>query len=239
MLRSPVQNYAFINYGCDPTKTMIHIASLLYHARHADQFGLHISGAKVDWASVMSWVHQVQQRIRGGTSEEVITDLSHKGIDVLQGEASFVSPHELSVAGRIVSAARIIIATGGQNFIPPIEGLNEVGFITNVHFSDPALAHVGKTEEQLRQEKVEYRAARMYFKDVERAIAEGTTDGLVKLLVDKQGKFLGGHILAPGAGDLLAPVILAMQADLPAEAVASTIMPYPTMVEGVRWVADR
>ena len=413
-----------LNYGCDPTKTMIHIASLLYHARHADQFGLHISGAKVDWVSVMSWVHQVQQRIRGGTSEEAVTDLSHKGIDVLQGEASFVSPHELSVAGRIVSAARIIIATGGQNFIPPIEGLNEVGFITNVQavslhtlpnhlavvgggsigiefaqmfnrfgvgvtvlerssmildkedrevadslcsllakeglrletnaelkhvqraaqgksltircgeraeeqlvvdeillaigrhpaiaslhlekagvktskkgievdatlrtnvphiwaagdvtgglqfthvayeqgklafhnafaqepqpfdnrvipwvtFSDPALAHVGKTEEQLRQEKVEYRAARMYFKDVERAVAEGTTDGLVKLLVDKQGKFLGGHILAPGAGDLLAPVILAMQADLPAEAVASTIMPYPTMVEGVRWAADR
>ena len=79
----------------------------------------------------------------------------------------------------------------------------------------------------------------MSFKDVERAIAEGTTDGLVKLLIDKQGKFLGGHILAPRAGDLLAPVILAMQADLPAEAVASTIMPYPTMVEGVRWAADR
>src|SRR3989442_13484125 len=75
-----------LNYGCDPTKTMKHIASLLYHARHGDQFGLPISGAKVGWASVMSWGHQVQQRIRRRTSEEAGTDLSHQGIDVLQGE---------------------------------------------------------------------------------------------------------------------------------------------------------
>ena len=91
----------------------------------------------------------------------------------------------------------------------------------------------------MRQEKVEYRATHMYFKDVERAIAEGATTGLVKLLVDKQGKVLGGHILAPRAGDLLAPIVLAMQAGISAETVASTIMPYPTMTEGVRWAADQ
>src|SRR5437764_710756 len=71
-----------LNYGCDPTKTLIHIAGLLYHARHADQFGLDISDAKVDWATVMSWVRQVILRIRGGTSEEASTEMSHKGIDV-------------------------------------------------------------------------------------------------------------------------------------------------------------
>ena len=106
-------------------------------------------------------------------------------------------------------------------------------------YTDPALAHVGKTEEQLREDGVEYRAARMFFKDVERAVAEGKTDGLVKLLVDTRGKVLGGHILAPAAGDLLAPIILAMQAGLPIETLASTIMPYPNMVEGVHWAADK
>src|SRR5450759_2666947 len=95
-----------------------------------------------------------------------------------------------------------------------------------VTYTDPALAHVGKTEEQLRKDGV-------------RAVAEGKTDGLVKLLVDTQGKVLGGHILAPAAGDLLAPIILAMQAGLPIETLASTIMPYPNMVEGVRWAADK
>jgi dihydrolipoamide dehydrogenase len=413
-----------LNYGCDPTKTLIHIAGMLYRARHADQFGLRISEASFEWDSVISWVHQAINRIRGGTSEEAARELSQKGIDVLKGEAAFVSPHELSVAGTSVYAQRIIIATGGENIIPPIEGLKEVGYITNVEavslprlpkrlaivgggaigiefaqlfhrfgvevtvlehspalldnedreladtvctiltreglrlethvelqrvqrdpsgkcltircenheeeqlvvdeillaigrrpalaslqlekagvktskkgievdatlrtsvahiwaagdvigglqfthvayeqgklvahnafaqepqpfenrvipwvtYTDPALAHVGKTEEQLREDGVEYRAARMFFKDVERAVAEGKTDGLVKLLVDKQGKILGGHILAPAAGDLLAPIILAMQAGLPVETLAATIMPYPNMVEGVRWAADK
>src|SRR5947207_8757033 len=48
-------------------------------------------------------------------------------------------------------------------------------------FTDPALAHVGKTEEQLRQAGVEYRVGRMQLKDVERALINSETDGLVKL----------------------------------------------------------
>src|SRR5205823_2292552 len=83
-----------------------------------------------------------------------------------------------------------------------------------VTFTDPALAHVGKTEEQLREAKTSYRVGRMYFKDVERAMTKGETEGLVKLLVDPHGKLLGGHILASNAGDLLAPVILAMHAGI-------------------------
>src|SRR5437588_8738685 len=101
-----------LNYGCDPTKTLIHIAGLLYHAHHAEQFGLHFAGAKADWASVMSWVHEVILRIRGGTSEEASAEMSRKGIDVLSGEATFISPHEVSVGNSTISAARIIIATG-------------------------------------------------------------------------------------------------------------------------------
>ena len=97
-----------LNYGCDPTKTLIHIAGMLYHARHADQFGLRISEARFEWASVIAWVHQTINRIRGGTSEEAAHALSQQGIDVLKGEASFVSQHELSVAGTSVSAQRFI-----------------------------------------------------------------------------------------------------------------------------------
>src|SRR6266702_4468727 len=121
-----------LNYGCDATKSMIHVAGLLYRARQADRFGLRISEAKVDWTSVLSWVHQVQLRIRGGTSEEEAAQLSHEGINVLPGEATFVSPHELTIAGKTVSADRIIVAPGSQEVIPPIQGLNEAGFITNV-----------------------------------------------------------------------------------------------------------
>lgn len=59
-----------LNYGCDPTKTMIHIAKLLYNAQHAEQYGLRIPHVTTDWSAVMKWVQRVMSRIRGGTSEE-------------------------------------------------------------------------------------------------------------------------------------------------------------------------
>ena len=411
-----------LNYGCDPTKTMIYIAKLLYTTQRAEQFGLHVANAHVQWNEVMSWVQQVIKDIRGGTSDEASAKLAKQGVEVIHGEAAFVSAHELSVGERTLQAERIIIATGGKEVILPIEGLNEAGYITNVEavslptlprrlavigggaigmefaqmfsrfgveitvlehssqlldkedrevaetlctllrkeglrletnvevrrvqrqqdgkcltircgdheeeqlvvdeillavgrqpaleslhlekagvkttkkgievdatlrtniphiwaagditcglqfthvayeqgkiaahnafsqetqtfdhlvipwvtFTNPALAHVGKTEEQLKEDGVKYRTGRKYFKEVERAVAEGKTDGLVKLLVDEQGHILGGHILAAEAGNLLAPIILAMQAGLPADQLANTIMPYPTLVEGVRWAA--
>lgn len=65
------------------------------------------------------------------------------------------------------------------------------------------------------------------------------TEGLVKLLVDKEGQILGGHVLASGGGELLAPIVVAMHAGLPAIALASTMLPYPTMSEAIRQAADR
>src|SRR5947209_13473578 len=121
-----------LNYGCDPTKTMISIADLLYKARHAERFGLRIREASFDWNAVLSWVQQAQKRIRGGTSEEAAASLAQKGIEVMIGEAAFLSPHELSSAGKALSASQIIIATGDENIVPPIDGLNDVGYITNV-----------------------------------------------------------------------------------------------------------
>src|SRR5579863_5082788 len=121
-----------LNYGCDPTKTLIHIAKLLYTARHASQFGLHIPMATSDWAQVMSWVQQVIKRIRGGTSEEASEALSKQGIDVIHGEAAFISPNALTVGDQTLHAERIIIATGCKNVILPIEGLQDIGYITNV-----------------------------------------------------------------------------------------------------------
>ncbi|MBV9230339.1 MAG: FAD-dependent oxidoreductase, partial [Chloroflexi bacterium] len=108
-----------------------------------------------------------------------------------------------------------------------------------VTYTDPPLAHVGKTEDELRKEGIEYKVSRMKFSEVERAVANGKTDGLVKLLVDTRGQILGGHILGAGADDLLAPLIVAMQAHLPVNMLATSIIPYPTLSEAVRWAADR
>lgn len=408
-----------LNYGCDPTKTLLHTARLLYQAQHADRYGLRIPAATADWPEVLDHVSKAINRLRGGTLEEARKRLVDQGIDVLHGEAAFVSPHGVSVSGQLITAERIIITTGCETTIPPIEGLYEAGFITNVQavslpvlprrlaivgggaigmefaqlfhrfgvevtvlesspdlldkedreladllcklltcegirletsaklvrvqrdgackrlaircgerqeeelvvdelllavgrrpelkslhleaagvetskrgikvdailrtivshiwaagdvtgayqfthvateqgrlaasnafaedpqafndrvipwvtFTDPALAHVGKTEQQLREEGIAYRVGRMQFSENERAITKGETEGLIKLLADPQGMILGGHILAAGAEELLAPIVLAMHARVSASTLAATILPYPAMSESVR-----
>jgi len=121
-----------LNYGCDPTKTLLHCAKLLYQARHAERYGLTITAPAANWERVQAFTQQVIQRIRGGTSQEASAQLAKQGIEPIQGEASFVSPHELTVDARTIAAEHIIIATGCQTVVPPVEGLHQAGFITNV-----------------------------------------------------------------------------------------------------------
>lgn len=413
-----------LNYGCDPTKTLLHIAQLLTQARQSEQYGLVIPRASLEWRGVQERMRNVINQMRGGTSEEASAQLQKQGIEFVHGEARFTSPHEVAVNGRVIAAERIIIATGSQNVEPAIEGLKETGFLTNksilelpelprslaiigggaigiefaqmfqrfgvevtvieksaqilskedqalaaklcgllsqegitlhtsaellrvqrtaqgkrltyrderrgeqaftvdeillalgrrpsleslhlaeigvetskrgikvdetlrtsvphiwaagditggykfthvaneqgrlaaqnafaehprpfdgsivpwVTFSDPPLAHVGPTEEELRQQGKPYRVACMEFQEVERALTLGQTNGEIKLLADEQGHILGGHILGPRAGELIASVVIAMRCGMPAGSLAATLLPYPTLSEGVRWTAGR
>jgi dihydrolipoamide dehydrogenase len=108
-----------------------------------------------------------------------------------------------------------------------------------VTYTSPELAHVGKTEQQLREEGIAYRVGRKPMREVERAVVTSQGDGLLKLLVGDDGRLLGGHILGANAGELIAPVTLAMRANLTIEMLADTILPYPTLAEGVRWAAEQ
>jgi len=121
-----------LNYGCDPTKTLLHKASVLYHARHASTLGLCIPQAEADWAAVQAHVRQVQETIRGGTPEQARAGIAAQGIDLFMGEAMFTSRHEIRVNGETLRGKRFVIATGTTALIPDIEGLAEAGYITNV-----------------------------------------------------------------------------------------------------------
>ncbi len=412
-----------LNYGCDPTKTLLHTAQQLHHARHAAARGLRIADAVADWSAAQAHVRRVLRHMRGGSEAEARHEHQQNGVEVLAGTARFVGTHELQIGRRRVSAERIVIATGSQAVVPPIEGLREAGYLTNkeaiwlkrlprrlaiigggpigvefaqlfrrfgvqvtlleqgpallpkddreladqlcdllaaegvrmetevevqqigkargrtrivfrcpdrvveelvvdailvavgfapaiealdlaaagvaleegavkvdptlrtsvphiwaigdviggyqfthvayeqgrlaarnafaeqpqpfddraipwVTYTSPELAHVGQTEQQLRERGVRYCVGRKPMEEVERAIAIGQTCGQVKLLIGEDDQLLGGHILAASAGELIAPVALALRAGLPAEALAATILPYPTLAEGVRWAAE-
>jgi len=410
-----------LNYGCDPTKTLLHIGQQLQQAVRAERYGFPRERRSVDWAAVRQRVDEVQTAMRGGKPEEARQQMRSEGIDLVMGEAAFVSPHEIEVKGRRLYAQRFLIATGQEPLIPAIPGLRDTGFLTNrealylpelparlavigggplgtefaqlfhrldvavslfdagdqilpkddpelasalaqclsdegidirtgrrlkavqpssagkellfghganeerfhcdelllalgrrpalqalqlqvagvatnkegivvdatlrtsvphiwaagdiatdypfthtavaqsqylaeaifaedpppfdnraipwVTYTDPALAHVGQTEQELQEAGVEYRVAQAHFGDIPRAQITGETAGQVKLLVGNDGHLLGGHILASGAGDLIAPIVLAMRNDLPISALQSVVLPYPTMVQALRQAA--
>src|SRR5437867_13359928 len=59
-----------LNYGCDPSKTLIYTADSLYNAHHTQRFALSLSAATFDWTSVLSWAQQAQNQIRGCTPDD-------------------------------------------------------------------------------------------------------------------------------------------------------------------------
>ncbi len=121
-----------LNYGCDPTKTLLHIASVLYRAKNASALGLSIPHAKADWEAVQAHVRQIQETIRGGTPEQARAGIAAQNVDLFMGEAMFTSPHEIQVNGETLYGEQFVIATGTVPFIPDIDGLTEAGYITNV-----------------------------------------------------------------------------------------------------------
>ena len=100
-----------------------------------------------------------------------------------------------------------------------------------VTYTDPELAHVG-----LSHEDAQARGGSTFtypFDDLDRAIVDGETHGLVKITADKKGRILAASVLGSHAGDLLMPLVLAKKNGLTLNDIAGTIFPYPTMAEGV------
>jgi len=110
--------------------------------------------------------------------------------------------------------------------------------IPGVVYTWPEAASVGKTEEQLKQEGVEYRAGKFPFTANGRARAMASTDGFVKVLADKKtDRVLGVHIIGPEAGTMIAELALAMEFGASAEDIARTCHAHPTLNEAVKEAA--
>lgn len=105
-------------------------------------------------------------------------------------------------------------------------------------FTDPPLARVGLTEEEARDREGEVRTYRYDVANLDRAITDREEAGLVKLITDRRGRLLGGHVLAPAAGTMIMEVALAMRHGIGISDLSTLIHPYPTMSEGIRRAAD-
>jgi dihydrolipoamide dehydrogenase len=112
------------------------------------------------------------------------------------------------------------------------------GVIPSVIYTAPEVASVGKTEEQLKEEGVAYKAGKFSFMGNGRAKAHFATDGFVKVLADKEtDRILGCHVIGPMAGDLIHEYCVAMEFGASAEDVARTCHAHPTFSEAMREAA--
>jgi len=110
--------------------------------------------------------------------------------------------------------------------------------IPGVIYTTPEVASVGKTEEQLSQEKINYKIGKFPFMANSRAKAVNESEGFVKILADQvTDKVLGVHIIGPHAGELIAEVALAMEFGASAEDIARTCHAHPTYSEAIKEAA--
>ena len=103
-----------LNYGCIPSKALIHAAGIVHTARKAEEYGIEISDIHVDMKKLQDW--------KGGVVERLTTGVAQlcrgNGVEVLHGEATFASPSEVRVktsdGEEAIAFGNAIIATGGR-----------------------------------------------------------------------------------------------------------------------------
>ena len=110
--------------------------------------------------------------------------------------------------------------------------------VPGVVYTDPEVAWVGKTEEQLKEEGADYKVGKFPFQANSRARTNHQTDGFVKVLADAAtDEILGVHMLGKGVGEMIAEACLAMEFRAASEDIARTCHPHPTLTEALRQAA--
>ena len=110
--------------------------------------------------------------------------------------------------------------------------------IPGVIYTSPEVATVGKTEEELKKAKINYKIGKFPFLANSRAKVNNETEGFVKILADsKTDKVLGVHIIGPHCGDMIAEMGLAMEFGASSEDIARTCHAHPTHTEAIKEAA--
>lgn len=118
-----------LNVGCVPSKCMIRSSRVLAEIQNAHKFGIKVpEGTDADFSAVMERMRRLRARISHHDSAARFQQL---GVDVFLGEAKFLSPETIDVAGKTLRFKKAVIATGTRAVRPPIPGLAEVGYLTN------------------------------------------------------------------------------------------------------------
>ncbi len=116
-----------LNFGCVPSKALIHVAKYFYGAKQATRFGLKTSG-KANWSEVIQYVHDKQAIIRAHESADY---LRQNGENLVIGAATFKDKHTIEVNGQLYKGDKIFICTGSHPRHIPFEGIDKVNWFSN------------------------------------------------------------------------------------------------------------
>lgn len=115
------------NYGCIPSKALLHAANAYDSARDSSRFGIRSSAIGYNYPSIRAWKETAIKRTGTADSEKYYRS---QGIQLFRGTAHFLSPHEITVNRRHLSSDNFLVATGSKVEIPPIAGIENVEFLT-------------------------------------------------------------------------------------------------------------
>lgn len=115
--------------GCVPSKALIHAASMSYLYHKSSQFGFAAANDAPSFRPVFDYMRSRIDIIAPNDSPET---MARYGVDaVFRGKASFLDPYNIMVNGQQLSSTKFILATGAEAFVPNIDGLEEVGYVTH------------------------------------------------------------------------------------------------------------
>src|SRR6266511_589818 len=116
------------NVACKPTKAILVASELVYDINElAELLGIEVGPARANLAKVKARKDELV-----GTQEAWVKRLNDAGYTTVDGEASFVNAHTLRVGERLLTADKILIATGSRTAVPPIEGIGEIDWIDHI-----------------------------------------------------------------------------------------------------------
>ena len=115
-----------LNRGCIPTKALVRSAEVFIYARRAGDYGIEVQGVKADLSRIMAHKRKVVEKLVGGVEQL----MKANRISVHRGTGRLVSPHLIRVNDHEIAAGKVVIATGSESSLLPIDGLDLPGVLT-------------------------------------------------------------------------------------------------------------
>lgn len=117
------------NFGCIPSKALIRVAKAAHEMGQLERFGLSpCASTSFNTDGVMAHVRSIVKEVYDSHLPE---NFKAMGIDIIYGSPRFIDNHSVEVGGSLVSADRILISTGSSPAVPPVEGIEDVPYLTN------------------------------------------------------------------------------------------------------------